>query len=73
MAWRLYHRRSVQSVGNHIRRATVATARAVSDSVDVARPMYHHARPLLQGLGVNTGIATRFGEQWADEQIFLRL
>ena len=57
MAWGLYQRRSVHSVGNHIRRATVAAARAVSDSVDAARPMYHHARPLLQGLGVNTGMA----------------
>jgi len=57
MAWGVQYRRSVQSVGNHVRRATVATARAVGDSVDAARPILHHARPLLQGLGVNTRIA----------------
>jgi hypothetical protein len=57
MAWGTHHRRSVQSVGNHIRRATVAAARAVGDSMDAARPMYNRARPMLQGLGVNTGIA----------------
>ena len=53
MARGMQPRRTVHSVGNHVRRATVATMR----SVDAARPVYERARPLLQGLGVNTRMA----------------
>jgi hypothetical protein len=55
MAWGTQYRRSVQSVGNHVRRATLAASR----TVDMTRPAYEAVKPGLQRLGIDTAISDK--------------